>query len=179
MIIDTILSDIKTAMKNKDAAALTALRGIHAQIKDATVNAGKDLTDDAVLACLEKAVKQRADAIALYEKGGRPELAAKEQAEMDLFKRYLPAPLSREEIEALARETMASTGITSVLPEPVARMARFFFFPSFIDFSSSISALYWQSRSPFFSRRGRAPYSDTLLISDNIFFGECISESST
>ena len=61
MIIDTILSDIKTAMKNKDAAALTALRGIHAQIKDATVNAGKELTDDAVLSCLEKAVKQRAD----------------------------------------------------------------------------------------------------------------------
>ena len=113
MIIDSILADIKTAMKNKDAAALTALRGIHAQIKDATVNAGKDLTDDAVLACLEKAVKQRADAIALYEKGGRPELAAKEQAEMDLFKRYLPALLSREEIEALARDTIASTGLST------------------------------------------------------------------
>ena len=113
MIIDTILADIKTAMKNKDAAALTALRGIHAQIKDATVNAGKEMTDDAVLACLEKAVKQRSDAIALYEKGRRPELAAKEQAEMDLFKRYLPVPLTAEELESLAREAMASTGITS------------------------------------------------------------------
>lgn len=113
MILDTLLSDIKTAMKNKDAAALTALRGIHAQIKDATVNAGKDLTDDAVLACLEKAVKQRTDAIALYEKGGRPELAAKERAEMDLFKRYLPAPLTREELEALARDTIASTGLST------------------------------------------------------------------
>lgn len=113
MIIDSILADIKTAMKNKDAAALTALRGIHAQIKDATVNAGKEMTDDAVLACLEKAVKQRSDAIALYEQGGRPELAAKEQAEMDLFKRYLPVPLTAEELEALAREAMASTGITA------------------------------------------------------------------
>ena len=113
MIIDTILADIKTAMKNKDAAALTALRGIHAQIKDATVNAGKDMTDDAVLACLEKAVKQRQDAIDLYEKGGRPELAAKERAEMDLFRRYLPEQLSRDAIEALVRSTMASTGISS------------------------------------------------------------------
>ena len=113
MTIDSILSDIKSAMKSKDAAALTALRSLHAQIKDATVNAGKDMTDDAVLACLEKAVKQRQDAIDLYEKGGRPELAAKERAEMDLFRCYLPEQLSRDAIEALVRSTMASTGISS------------------------------------------------------------------
>ena len=113
MIIDSILADIKTAMKNKDAAALTALRSIHAQIKDATVNAGKEMTEDAVLACLEKAVKQRQDAIDLYEKGGRPELAAKERAEMDLFRRYLPEQLSRDAIEALVRDTMAATGVSS------------------------------------------------------------------
>ena len=113
MIIDSILADIKTAMKNKDAAALTALRGIHAQIKDATVNAGKDLTDDAVLVCLEKAVKQRSDAIALYEKGGRPELAAKEQSEIALFQRYLPQQLTADEIADLARQAIATVGAST------------------------------------------------------------------
>ena len=113
MIIDSILADIKTAMKNKDAAALTALRSIHAQIKDATVNAGKDMTEDAVFACLEKAVKQRQDAAALYTQGGRPELAAKERAEMDLFRRYLPAQLSADDIAALVRDAIAATGLSA------------------------------------------------------------------
>lgn len=113
MIIDTILSDIKAAMKAKDLAALTALRGLHAQIKDATVNAGKEMTEDAVLDCLSKAVKQRQDAIDLYEKGGRPELAAKERAEMDLFRHYLPAQLSADDIAALVRDAIAATGLSS------------------------------------------------------------------
>lgn len=113
MIIDQILADVKAAMKAKDVAALTALRGLHAQIKDATVNAGKDLTEDAVLDCLAKAVKQRQDAVALYEKGGRPELAAKEQAEIELFRRYLPKQLSADEIADLARQAIASTGASS------------------------------------------------------------------
>ena len=113
MLIDQILSDIKEAMKSKDAAALTALRGLHAQIKDATVNAGKDLTEDAVLDCLAKAVKQRQDAVALYEKGGRPELAAKEQAEIALFQRYLPQQLTADEITALARQVIADTGAST------------------------------------------------------------------
>jgi len=113
MLIDSILSDIKTAMKTKDAAALTALRSLHAQIKDATVNAGKEMTEDAVFACLEKAIKQRQDAAALYVRGGRPELAAKEEAEMALFKRYLPEPLSADALEALVRETIAAVGASS------------------------------------------------------------------
>ena len=113
MLIDQILSDIKEAMKSKDSAALTALRGLHAQIKDATVNAGKDLTENAVLDCLAKAVKQRQDAVALYEKGGRPELAAKEQAEIALFQRYLPQQLTADEITALARQVIADTGAST------------------------------------------------------------------
>lgn len=66
-----------------------------------------------------------------------------------------------------------------VLPEPVARTARAFFLPCLRDFSKLTSASYWQSRSPLFSIRGKAPYSDFLPISCNIFFGECISPSST
>lgn len=113
MIIDTILSDIKTAMKAKDLATLTALRGLHAQIKDATVNAGKEMTEDAVLDCLAKAVKQRQESADLYDKGGRPELAAKERAEMDLFRRYLPAQLSADDIAALVRDAIAATGLSA------------------------------------------------------------------
>ena len=112
-LIDRILADIKTAMKAKDMAAVTVLRGLHAQIKDITVNAGKDVTDDAVLSCISKGIKQREDSIDLYTKGGRPELAAKEKAEIDLFRKYQPQQMTREEIEAVVKETIAETGVTT------------------------------------------------------------------
>lgn len=112
-ILDEVLADIKTAMKAKDHVAVTVLRDLHAQVKDVTVNAGKEITDEAVLNCVNKAIKQRQDSIDLYEKGGRPELAAKEQAEIDLIRKYQPAQMSREEIETVVREVLAETGATS------------------------------------------------------------------
>ena len=109
-LIDRILADIKAAMKTRDMAALTALRGLHSQIKDATVNAGKEITDEAVLACVSKGIKQREESIELYNKGNRPELAAKEKAEMDLFRKYQPQQMTKEEIEAVVKATIAETG---------------------------------------------------------------------
>lgn len=113
MLMDEILADIKAAMKAKNMAAVTVLRGLHAQVKDLTVNAGKEVTDEAVLACVNRAVKQRQDSIDLYVKGGRPELAEKEQQEIDLIRKYQPAQLSREEIEVIVKEVLAETGVTS------------------------------------------------------------------
>lgn len=113
MILDEVLADIKKAMKAKDHVAVTVLRDLHAQVKDVTVNAGKEITDEAVLSCVNKAIKQRQDSIELYEKGGRPELAANEQAEIDLIRKYQPAQMSREEIESVVREVLAETGATT------------------------------------------------------------------
>jgi len=79
------------------------------------------------MAVIRKGVKQRLDSIEQYTKGNRPELAAKEQSEMELLKRYLPAELSDEELESGLREIVAATGAASkkdmgkVMKEATAR----------------------------------------------------------
>ena len=113
-LLDSIMDDVKTAMKARDMAAVTALRGLHSAIKDATVNAGKEVTDDAIVACVNKAIKQREDSIAQFKAGGRDDLVAKEQAELDLIRKYQPKQLAEEEIEAIVKAVIAETGVASI-----------------------------------------------------------------
>ena len=109
-LLDDLLADIKAAMKERDNDRLVALRTLHAQIKDATTNAGRETTDTDVATVLAKAIKQRQDSIDQFKQGGREDLAAKEQKEIDIFKKYQPAQLSQAEIEALVKEAIAATG---------------------------------------------------------------------
>lgn len=112
-IAETLINDIKTAMKAGEKERLTTLRSLHAQIKDATVNAGKDMTDDAVIAVLAKQIKQRADALEQFRNAGREDLAAVEESEMAILRAYQPAQLSEAEIEAFVVEAIQSTGATT------------------------------------------------------------------
>lgn len=112
-LFETLLADIKTAMKSGDKDKLAALRMLHAQIKDATVNVGKDVTDADVAALIAKAIKQRQDALSQFEQGGRQDLADRERAEIEIFKAYQPAQLSESEIAALVKRAIAETGATS------------------------------------------------------------------
>ena len=112
-LIDTIMDDVKNAMKARDMAAVTALRGLHAAIKDASVNVGKELTDDVVVACVNKAIKQREDSIAQYEAGNRADLVAKERAELELIRKYQPKQLGEAEIEEIVKAAIAETGVAS------------------------------------------------------------------
>ncbi|HET7710596.1 MAG TPA: GatB/YqeY domain-containing protein, partial [Thermoanaerobaculia bacterium] len=106
---------------------LSALRMLQSAVKNEQINAGHELSDDEALTVIRKAVKQRQDSIEQYTKGNRPELAAKEQAEMDLLKAYLPPELSDAELEGGLREIIASTGAQSkkdlgkVMKEATAR----------------------------------------------------------
>ena len=109
-IYDEIQSDIKEAMKARAADKLTALRTLMAQIKDATVNAGKDVTDGEVATVVSKAIKQRQDSVEQFRAGAREDLASKEQAEIDLFRKYMPKQMDEAEIEALARGAIAESG---------------------------------------------------------------------
>ena len=109
-ILDRILEDIKTCMKAGDKDSLTALRMLNAQIKDATVNVGKDATDADVSSIIAKAIKQRQDAEAQFRQGGRPDLAEKEQREIELYKKYQPAQLSEEAIRELVKKAISETG---------------------------------------------------------------------
>lgn len=109
-LLDQLMSDIKQAMKDRAQDKLTALRTLHAQIKDATVNQGKDPGDDDVLTILNRAIKQRLDAADQFRKGGREDLAVKEEQEITFYRCYQPQQLSAVEIEALARKAIAETG---------------------------------------------------------------------
>jgi uncharacterized protein YqeY len=109
-MLDMLLADIKTAMKAQAPETLTALRMLNAQIKDATVNAGKEPTDEAVATIVAKAIKQRQDSVEQFKAAGRQDLADKEQREIELFRAYQPQQLGAAEIEALVRKVIAETG---------------------------------------------------------------------
>ena len=124
---DTLMNDVKTAMKAHDMASVNALRGVIAKAKDLTVNAGKEMTDEAILQVLAKGVKQREESIAQFEQAGRAELAENEKREMELLKKYLPEQLSEEAVAALVKDVVAAVGATSkkdmgkVMKEVMAR----------------------------------------------------------
>jgi len=112
-MFEKLMDDMKAAMKAHDMPRVNTLRGVIAKAKDLTVNAGKEMTDDAVMSVIAKAVKQREESIAQFESAGRAELAAGEKAELELLKVYLPAQLSEEEVAAVVKATVADLGATS------------------------------------------------------------------
>ncbi|HKG01132.1 MAG TPA: GatB/YqeY domain-containing protein, partial [Xanthobacteraceae bacterium] len=98
MLRDSINDALKDAMKSQDKRRVSTLRLINAAIKNAEIEArgaGKEaLADDAILGVLQKMIKQRQESAELYEKGGRPELAAQEREEMEIISAYLPQQMS-------------------------------------------------------------------------------------
>ncbi|HBA83100.1 MAG TPA: glutamyl-tRNA amidotransferase [Verrucomicrobia bacterium] len=102
--------DIKIAMKAKEMDKLTALRTLLAQIKDATINAGREPTDADVAAVVAKAIKQRRESVEQFRQGGREDLAQKEENEIAVFTKYQPQQLDQAGIEELVRKCIAETG---------------------------------------------------------------------
>ena len=111
---ERITEDMKTAMRAGDKDRLGTIRMLQAAIKQREVDERIVLDDPQVLAVIEKMVKQRKESIAQFEQGGRADLAAKEQAEIEQLQAYLPAQLSEAEVEALIREAIAATGAASI-----------------------------------------------------------------
>ncbi len=112
-IVERLTTDIKTAMKAGEKETLVALRSLHAKIKDATVNAGKEMTDDEALTVIARAIKQGTDAAEQFRAGGREELAAKEEREIALFKSYPPRQLDEAELVALIDAAIQESGATT------------------------------------------------------------------
>ncbi|MEA2488266.1 MAG: uncharacterized protein QOH21_58 [Acidobacteriota bacterium] len=110
---EKIRSDMTEAMKAQAKEKLSTIRMLQSAIKNEQINLGHELTDEEAMSVIRKAVKQRLDSIEQYTNGNRPELAAKEQSELDILKAYLPPELSDEELEAGIREIVASTGAQS------------------------------------------------------------------
>ena len=105
-----LTDDMKTAMKAGEKERLGVIRLINAAIKQREVDERIELDDAAVLAVLEKMVKQRKDSITQYEAAHREDLAAVERAEMAVIETYLPARLGEAEILAAIGEAIARTG---------------------------------------------------------------------
>ncbi len=126
-LTEQIRADLTASMKARDADRTSTLRMLQAALKNEQINAGHELSDEEALTVIRKAVKQRQDSIEQYTRGNRPELAAKEAAEMAMLKEYLPPELSDQELETGVREIVASTGAQSkkdmgkVMKEATAR----------------------------------------------------------
>jgi uncharacterized protein YqeY len=110
---DAIKDDIKQAMRAKDQALLDRLRLLSAAIQRREVDERIQLDDAQVLAAIDKLVKQGRESIEQYEKGGRPELADKERADIAVWQKYLPQQLTEAEINTLIAAAIAATGATS------------------------------------------------------------------
>jgi uncharacterized protein YqeY len=110
---DRIRTDMTDAMKAQAKEKLSTLRMLQSAVKNEQINLGRELSDEEAMTVIRKAVKQRLDSIEQYTSGNRPELAAKEQSELDVLKTYLPPELSEEELESGIREIIASTGAQS------------------------------------------------------------------
>lgn len=120
MTLRSDLSDaLKDAMRSKDEAGVSTLRMILAGLKDRDIAArtkgtGEPIADPEILELLQKMVKQRQESIELYKKGNRPDLVAKEEAEIKVIERFMPKQLSEEEVVGAIDQAVAKTGAASI-----------------------------------------------------------------
>ncbi len=110
----TITEQMKDAMRAKDKERLGTIRLMLAEIKRIEVDERIELDDDRILIVLDKMVKQRRDSITQYEAAERPELAEKEQQELEVIKTFLPQPLSDAEITQVVDDAIAESGASSM-----------------------------------------------------------------
>ena len=108
---EKIMEDYKKAMKDKDAAKVSTLSFLRADLKYAAIDKRKDKLEDAdVLTVIKKQVKQRQDSIEQFKNGGRQDLADKETKELEILKSYLPQQLSEDKIREIIEEAVKETG---------------------------------------------------------------------
>lgn len=111
---EQLRADLEAALREQDQVRKSAIRMAIAALKNARVAKNADLTEDEMMAALDKEVKQRRNAMAEFERAGRQDLVASESAELAVLEAYLPEPLSEDEIAALARQLIEETGANSL-----------------------------------------------------------------
>ena len=110
---DRLIEDLRQAMRQGDERRKSTLRLLRAEITNAEIERGGELSDDDVLAVIAKQAKQRRESMAEFAKGARQDLVDQEEAELQILLSYLPAQMSRDEIEVVARQVIAEVGATS------------------------------------------------------------------
>ena len=118
MLRETIQKALTEAMKAQNAEKTSALRLIIAKIKEKDVDirgkGGKEAVDADISSIMQGMIKQRKDSIKMYIDGSRPELAAKEQKEIDVIEEYMPKQMSDAEVETAIKAIIAETGASSI-----------------------------------------------------------------
>ncbi len=128
-IVEQVEKDLPTAMKAQEALKLSVLRMMKAALKNKQVELGKALGDAEAVAVLRTLVKQRHESVEQFRKGGRSDLADKEEAEIKIVESYLPAAASDAEIDAAVEAAIAETGagnpkdLGKVMKAAMARLA--------------------------------------------------------
>ena len=112
-LLDRIQAEMTASMKARDEARLSALRMIKSALKKHEIDSMKLLDEATEIQVMNTILKQRRDSIDMYRKGGRPELAEKEEAELKIVESFLPAAPSDAEIAAAIEEAIAETGASS------------------------------------------------------------------
>ena len=111
---DDISRDTKEAMRAWDRPRVEALRMLSAAVKNGEIEKGEPLTEDEEITILRRQLKQREESAGAFRKAGREEQARNEEAEADIVRRYLPAPLSDEELERVVEEAIRESGAASM-----------------------------------------------------------------
>lgn len=106
--------DMKEAMKAKQVERLSTIRQLRSAIKNKEIEQQKELDDDGIISVIGTLVKQRREAAQMYSDNDRPELAAKEEAELTVLQNYLPAQLSEAEISEIVSQVITEVGATSL-----------------------------------------------------------------
>ena len=114
MLKETLLEDLKSAMKEKDAVTKNTIQMARAAILQVEKDKQITLEDSDILTILAKEVKKRKDSLADYEKGGREDLVEQIKKEIKVLERYLPKPLSREELEKEIKQIVQEQNATSM-----------------------------------------------------------------
>ncbi len=108
------MQDMKEAMKNKQGDRLGTIRQLRSAIKNKEIEQRQDLDDAGIISVISTAVKQRREAAQMYRDNGRPELAAKEEAELAVLQHYLPAQLSEAEVREIVVAVIGESGASSM-----------------------------------------------------------------
>ena len=107
---DKIEADTKDALKSGAKDKVSTLRMLNAALKNKQIDKRRPLIEDEVMETIRSLIKQRRDSVEQFAKGGRQDLVDKETAEIAVLEAYLPAQLSREELDAMVRDAVAQTG---------------------------------------------------------------------
>ncbi|WP_457621797.1 GatB/YqeY domain-containing protein [Persephonella sp.] len=113
-LLKKLQEEMKTAMKSGDKEKLSTIRMLISEIKKVQIDQKKELSDEEIIAVIQRYAKQRKESIKQYKEAGREDLAQKEEKELEIVQQFLPQPLTEEEIEKIVEETIKELNASSM-----------------------------------------------------------------